>query len=95
MRPSGIPAPASNQGTCSWDSGYSLVFTDGEQMGGPASVPLGVSLQPGGEIDVSVSLVAPTTPGSYRGDWMFQNPGGTTFGSRGDYPIYLQIVVNE
>ena len=85
----------SNQGTCTWDSGYSLIFNGGEQMGGPASVPLGQVVQPGAEVDVSVSLVAPSAPGSYSGDWLFQNPNGTTFGSRGDYPIYLQIVVSE
>jgi len=85
----------SNQGTCVWDSGYSLIFSDGEQMGGSALVPLGQVVQPGQEIDVSVSLVAPSAPGSYRGDWLFQNPDGATFGSRGDYPIYLQIVVSE
>lgn len=82
-----------NEGDCTWGNGYQLVFAEGNQIGGPSAVPLPQSVPPGGEVDLSVSLTAPDTPGTYRGDWLLQAPNGSTFGSRGDYAFYLQIVV--
>jgi hypothetical protein len=82
-----------NDGNCPWDSSYVLAFTGGEQMAGPASVPLPQVVQPGSEVDLSVSLAAPSSEGSYRGDWLLQNGTGITFGSQGDYPFYVQIIV--
>lgn len=84
-----------NEGDCTWGSGYQLVFAEGNQMSGPAGTPLSQIVPPGGEVDLSVSLIAPNTPGTHRGDWLLQAPDGSTFGSRGDYAFYLQIVVTE
>jgi hypothetical protein len=50
-------------------------------MGGPASSQLTTgTVAPGEEIDVSVSLTAPTAPDTYRGDWKLRNGGGIVFG---------------
>jgi hypothetical protein len=83
-----------NTGSCAWGPDYALVFVGGEPMGGETPVPLPQPVQPGSEIDLSIALVAPTTPGVYRGEWKLQNRGGITFGSRGNYPFYAQIVVS-
>ncbi|NWG05836.1 MAG: hypothetical protein HXY35_04010 [Chloroflexi bacterium] len=69
-----------NIGSCTWTTGYSLVFSSGEKMGGPDSVPLPSSVAPGQTVDVTVNLTAPSTPGSYRGFWQLKNAAGALFG---------------
>lgn len=82
-----------NQGTCSWGPGYALTFAAGTQLGGTASVPFPQVVAPGETVDLSVTLTAPATAGSYRSEWQFQDASGNTFGSLGNYPLYTTIVV--
>jgi heat shock protein HslJ len=67
-----------NDGTCYWDAGYRLVFSEGDQMGGPAWVAVPYT-EPGAKVDLSVPLIAPPTPGTYRGHWVMQASNGATF----------------
>jgi heat shock protein HslJ len=67
-----------NDGTCYWDSNYRLVFSKGDQMGGPAWVPV-PNTEPGARVNLSVPLIAPPTPGNYRGYWVMQASNGATF----------------
>lgn len=69
-----------NVGTCTWTTSYAMVFDYGEKLGGPDSVPMPKTVVPGDTVDVSVNLTAPSTAGSYRGFWKFQNPSGIRFG---------------
>jgi hypothetical protein len=70
-----------NTGSCTWTSSYALIFYSGEAMSGPAASPLtSASVPPGSTIDISVTLIAPLTPGTYRGDWRLRNAAGATFG---------------
>ncbi len=80
-----------NVGSCTWTSGYQLVFDSGDQMGGPASQQLTAgTVAPGQTIDVSVNLTAPAAPGTYKGNWKLREPGGSLFGlSTG--PFWVQI----
>jgi len=80
-----------NVGSCTWTSGYQLVFDSGDQMGGPASQQLtNGTVLPGATIDVSVDLKAPGSAGTYKGNWRLREPGGATFGlSTG--PFWVQI----
>jgi hypothetical protein len=83
-----------NVGTCTWTNNYSLVFYRGDQMAGkPINVPSTVA--PGQTVDLAVGLVAPTLPGSYRGEWMLRNASGTSFGvgANGTRPIWVTINV--
>lgn len=50
---------------------------------------------PGGVVDLSIDMVAPTTPGMYRSEWMFMvNEGGLRgVGAQGETPLYVQISV--
>jgi hypothetical protein len=84
-----------NVGTCTWTSGYSLVFYQGEQMGGPTLVNIPSTVAPGQTVDIPVGLVAPALPGSYRGDWMLRNASGASFGAgaNGTTPIWVKINV--
>lgn len=69
-----------NTGTCTWTSSYALVYSHGDQMGGPASVPLPGAVLPGNTVDLSVNLTAPSTPGTYQGYWILRNNSGVLFG---------------
>lgn len=86
-----------NAGTCTWTPGYSLVFQSGDQMSGPDSVSLPRKVAPGQTIDISVSLVAPGSAGTYRGAWQMRNANGRLFGtgSATDSSIWVQIKVNK
>jgi ABC-type amino acid transport substrate-binding protein/heat shock protein HslJ len=72
-----------NTGTCSWISGYQLVYAYGNtaasSMGGKP-VPITTPVAPGTTTDLSAALTAPTTPGTYQGFWQMVNDKGTPFG---------------
>lgn len=63
-----------NAGACTW-SGYSLVFDSGDAMNGTSPIAIG-TVNPGQEIDLSVTFTAPTSSGSYRGYWRIRNTSG-------------------
>ncbi|MEW5940432.1 MAG: peptidoglycan-binding protein [Chloroflexota bacterium] len=70
-----------NTGTCTWTSSYKLVFDSGDRMEGPLEQPLtSGTVAPGQTVDISVNLVAPAAPGTYRGYWIIRDPGGVLFG---------------
>ncbi len=85
-----------NVGTCAWTTSYALVFSSGEQMGGPASAPFPISVAPGQTVDLSINLTAPSTGGTYRGYWMLRNAAGQTFGigSGANKPFWVEIRVS-
>jgi peptidoglycan hydrolase-like protein with peptidoglycan-binding domain len=80
-----------NVGSCTWTSGYRVVFASGDQMGGPDSQQLtNGTVAPNQTIDVSVDLKAPANAGTYKGNWQLREPGGAVFGlSTG--PFWVQI----
>jgi hypothetical protein len=84
-----------NAGTNTWTSAYALAFVRGDQMGGPASVPLSGTVAPGATTEISVNLAAPTKLGSFTGFWMLRNAAGKLFGLSADanQPVYLKINV--
>lgn len=85
-----------NVGTCTWTTGYSIVFTQGSQMGAPSTVYMPYSVAPGATVDVTVNMTAPTTPGQYRGYWKLANASGTRFGVGPyyTYAFFIDIVVS-
>ncbi|NOH03499.1 MAG: hypothetical protein HND47_16815 [Chloroflexi bacterium] len=78
-----------NTGTCTWDSSYRLAFLGGERMNGPRNLPLSETVPPGGEIELSVTLIAPVEVGTYQGQWQLFAPDGKPFGVR----LPIDIVV--
>jgi len=79
-----------NSGSCTWSSDYSLVFVSGTQMGGSATA-IGETVEPGYQVDASVTLTAPTTEGTYTGYWSLADSSGNTFGAS----IYITIEVSD
>jgi hypothetical protein len=69
-----------NNGSCTWNTSYSLVFVSGERMGAPKSVPLPGNVSPGQSVDVQVDFLAPAEQGRYRSYWMLSNAEGELFG---------------
>lgn len=86
-----------NAGTCAWNPNYKLIFISGEQMDGPASQQMvNLEVPPGASIDVSVDLVAPSEPGTYRGYWGLKNDNNVRFGiGPTGQAFYLEIEVVE
>ena len=83
-----------NVGSCTWTSGYEVVFASGDQMGGPASQQLtSGTVAPNQTIDVSVDLHAPGSAGTYKGNWKLREPGGAVFGlSTGAFWVQVKAV---
>ncbi|MFQ5616741.1 MAG: NBR1-Ig-like domain-containing protein, partial [Anaerolineales bacterium] len=88
-----------NVGTTTWTTDYSFVFINGDRMEGQA-VNLSFDVSPGGEIDISIPMIAPDDAGTYVGYWMFKAPDtdeeeGAVFGLGTDarQAIYVEIEV--
>lgn len=75
-----------NIGTCTWNANYRIAFFDGDQMNGPASKKLGVSVAPGEVVDIILDLDAPNSVGTYKGIWKLQDDSGDSFAT-----VWVQI----
>jgi hypothetical protein len=69
-----------NDGSCQWTSDFSIVFISGDAMSGPAAQPLTGTVAPGQSVQISLDLKAPSTEGSYRGNFKLRNAAGAIFG---------------
>jgi len=76
-----------NIGTCTWNTSYKLKFKSGDQMGGPNSQNLTQNVGPNEQVDISVSLKAPGSAGTYKGFWQIVDDEGNTF----VYNIWVEI----
>jgi hypothetical protein len=85
-----------NGGTVTWTPAYSLVFASGEKMGSPDQVPLLANVAPGADVDISVTMLSPSSAGRFQSNWMMRDPNGQLFGvdPEAKYPIYVDIVVS-
>ena len=79
-----------NNGTCDWTPGYSFVFVGGDQMNGN-NIIIPDYVAAGQTYDLSVDMVAPTDPGSYKGSWQMFAPTGLNFGET----IWVNVVVGD
>ncbi len=77
-----------NTGNCNWESGYQLVFVQGNQMGGGPS-PVTTTVKPGETYDIIIDQTAPQEPGKYTGIWQMVNKRNAPFGER----IWVKITV--
>ena len=68
-----------NDGTCTWNTNYQLVFFSGDQMGGSAIKNFTQNVAPGEQVDISVALKAPATVGTYKGYWKIRSDTGEYF----------------
>jgi hypothetical protein len=78
-----------NAGNSTWTPGYALVFISGDKLGSPDRMGLLSNVSPGGTTDISVSMAAPSTAGTYRGFWRLMNTAGQYIGDS----VYVDIKV--
>lgn len=84
-----------NDGACTWNAGYAVIFDQGDAMGSPASFPLTSSeVNPGEDVEISVTLQSPAEPGEYRGDWKLRNAAGQIFGLGNSGTSSFWVLVN-
>jgi hypothetical protein len=86
-----------NIGSCTWTSGYSLIFDHGDQMSASASQVLTPgTVAPGETIDVSVSLISPNIAGTFQGYFKLRASDSSTFGIGADAntAFWVKIKVN-
>ena len=79
-----------NTGSCSWTPSYALVFVSGSAMNGPTVQAMSGNVNPGQTVDVSVNLQAPSSNGTYTGNWGLRNASGVIFTH-----FYVQIKVTS
>jgi len=79
-----------NAGTCTWYSDSLLVFVDGDQMEGDSSEDIDTEVSPGETMTASVALTAPSSDGTYTGEWEIQIEEGTTV-----VDLWVTIVVGD
>ncbi len=77
-----------NSGSCAWDAGFKFQSTGGDPMGASAFT-LPASVASGATYDISVSMTAPSTSGTFRGNWRMATASGQFFGDE----VYVQIIV--
>jgi len=77
-----------NTGYCTWNTNYHLVLDSGDAMGGDTYTRLTQSVSPGQTVKITANLTAPTTPGTYRGEWRVQSDLGVNFAR-----FWVQIIV--
>lgn len=69
-----------NTSPCVWDTGYKIVFWDGNILGGGYVYNLPQATGPGQTVPIALVLTTPDTPGTYRSEWKLQTPDGNVFG---------------
>jgi hypothetical protein len=79
-----------NTGFCMWRAGYALKFFQGDSMSGEGT-EIGRAIASGDNVNMSVTLTAPTTEGTYTGYWIMADDFGYSFGM----PVYVQITVSN
>ncbi|HET9907431.1 MAG TPA: NBR1-Ig-like domain-containing protein [Anaerolineales bacterium] len=84
-----------NAGSCTWTTAYKFLFYSGEQMSAPTSINIPSTVRPSGTVDLTVNMVAPGSPGKFRGNWVLSNANGALFGisTSATMPIWVEINV--
>lgn len=77
-----------NSGTCFWGGGYNAILVGGQALGASSPQPV-PSAGPGDVIHISISMAAPTTPGSYNSVWQLRASNGVPFGTKFDAVIVV------
>lgn len=83
-----------NTGSCTWTSGYKIIYVSGDQMGAPAETTLTAStVPPGSTVDISVSMKVPSSTGTYKGFYKIRSSDNIIFGigSSGNDAFWVEI----
>jgi hypothetical protein len=87
-----------NSGSCTWDSGYKLVYVSGNKMNAPQlTVDLPKTVKPGETVDLAVKFISPDKEGTYQSDWLLRAGNNVQFGmgAQGKQNLWVRIEVVE
>ncbi len=89
-----------NTGSCTWTPDYTLVYSGGDLIGAPMSVPLTTkNVLPGETAQVSINFTAPADLRIHRSYWKMKNASGGVFGvtdaTGKEQPIWTEIMVSN
>ena len=82
-----------NTGTCAWTKDFKIYFHSGNALGAAASVAFPAAVNPGGTVDLSVAMTAPSSTGDFTGNWMLKAANGTIFGVGAGGNAALTVVI--
>ncbi len=82
-----------NTGTCAWTKDFAIYFHSGNSMSAVASTAFPAAVNPGGTVDLSVAMTAPSSTGDYTGNWMLKAANGTIFGVGTGANAALTVVI--
>lgn len=84
-----------NNGTCTWDGRYHLVHAGGPVLSAVVeTLQMPATVAPGQTVDLTLTMMAPVTPGSYQSDWKLRTPQGAFFGvGSSNSPLWVKINV--
>jgi len=77
-----------NQGTCNWNSRYTLRLSGGDPMGADTELSLIPALA-GNQATIRILFTAPDEGGKHRSAWQAYTPDSKPFGD----PIFIEIEV--
>ncbi len=82
-----------NTGSCTWTTGYAVVFVSGTRLGSVTAVSMPVSVAPNQTVTVSVPLESPQYGGYYTSYWMLRSDSNEIFGVglTHDQPFWVKI----
>ena len=84
-----------NNGTCTWNENYTIVFYGGEQMASATTFKFTKDdVEPGENIQISIDMKAPTKAGEFISYWILRNDLGQNFFVNGS-SIYVEIIVGS
>ena len=78
-----------NVGTSTWTVRYVFRYFGGDSFGAAGELPLGQDVPPGGTVDITLQMKAPTTPGNYVSNWVMSTESRSNFRE----PVFLKIAV--
>ena len=84
-----------NNGTCTWNENYTIVFYGGEQMASATTFKFTKDdIEPGENIQISIDMKAPAKAGEFISYWILRNDLGQNFFVNGS-SIYVEIIVGS
>ena len=70
-----------NTGSCTWKTNYTILFGWGDNKMGGQTTALPTDVPANSEVEISLTLKAPTKSGTYHSYWRLQNNNGYRFGT--------------
>ena len=78
-----------NAGTCDWTVDFKITYVGGDLFGSDTT-KIRKRVAAGSTVDISLSMIAPSTPGTYTSSWQMANDSGNLFGQVFTFEIVVR-----